>query len=356
MEQFHTDGNASGGVPRRTVVKGVAWSIPVIAAATAVPLASASTTGETISGTPPVPSATCAPVGNFTVNVTTDGAPAVGVAVTVTLPTGFTWSDGTSAPRQFTTDSSGNATVTGVVGPARPGTYAVTASVVSGGTTVSTSIPVFVQGTWLTTGPGYSGTAIRNVYENPADVNSLPAAGCVAYCIEHNVTAPNAKVGYVGDASTYLGNNKFATGVTLTNSLLSGTPQATLTADQVQAKVEWIIRNSYPSVSIADLEAATGQTGLTANIVIEAAQYAIWDYTDRGGVDGNWPFVDGTPQNPTPNFQKGLAVYTYLANGAWNDTATAPSSCLQVISSASQECTTPTGSNHIQSVAMVCDC
>lgn len=353
MEQLNTGVGARGGVPRRTIVKGAAWSVPVIAAAMAVPMASAS--GEGITGTSPIPSGACSPVGDFTVSVTTNGSATAGALVSVTLPSGLSWAGGASNPKTFITDASGTATITGVVGPSKPGTYVVVASAGSGTTLVSTTIPVFVQGTWIVTGPGTSGAPLHAVYTNPSDTGNLGTATCFAYCIEHNVKGPNGKVGYVGAVGSFLGSNNFRNGVTTTNYLL-GTGPTALTAAQVQAKVEWIMRHSYPSVSLAQLEAATGQTGLTEAWAIEAAQYAIWSYTDLTFVDANWAFADGSPSNQTANFLKYKAVFTYLANGAWNDTAAAPSSCLKVLSSASADCATPTGASHLQSLAMVCDC
>ena len=357
MEQLNAGVGAKGGVPRRTIVKGAAWSVPVIAAAMAVPMASAS--GEGISGTSPIPSGVCSAVGDFTVSVTTNGSATAGVLVSVTLPSGLSWSGGASNPKTFITDASGTATITGVVGPSKPGTYVVVASVGSGATLVSTTIPVIVQGTWIVRGPGTTGAPLHAVYTNPTDTGNLGTATCFAYCIEHNVKGPNGKVGYIGAVGSFLGSNNFSNGVTTS---YNGT-SATLTAAQVQAKVEWVMRHSYPSISMEAVVAAAGQTGqgLTLNDVIEATQYAIWSYTDLTYIADNWPFADyydtvavGMP--PSPRYLAAKALFNYLAAGSWNDTATAPSSCLKVLSSASATCTTPTGANHMQSLAMVCDC
>ena len=335
------------GLSRRAVVKGAAWSIPVIAAAAATPMSAAS--GETIVGTPPTASAVCSPVGEFSVTIqTAAGTPLAGLAVTITLPPGFSWPSG-SNPQVRATDANGKVTVIGVTGPSTPGTYQVLASATIDGQTVSTYIPIMIQGTWLVTGPGVGGTAPRLVYTNPTNVDVLGESNCFAFCIEHRYTTrPHKTVGFVESPDAFLGDNNFRHGATLTNYLLPGEPSAALSAEGIQAKVEWVLRHSYPAVSLSALAAAAGITSINEANALEATQNAIWAYTDLAFVDDNWPF-----EAPA---ETGRAVFTYLANGAWNDSATAPSDCLKVISSATSECGTPTEANHGQSLAMVCDC
>ncbi|MDR2321443.1 MAG: Cys-Gln thioester bond-forming surface protein [Microbacterium sp.] len=343
-------------VSRRTIVKGAAWSMPVVAAAVAVP-AHAASTGIVVTGSSPVPTGVCSPTGNFTITVNNSGAPVSGAVVTVTLPAGFAWPDHTTAPKQFITGSNGTVTITGVTGPSAPGTYNVMATVGSGSTAATGIIPIMVQGTWAVVGAGPAGAPAHVIYTNPTDVNNLGPATCLAYCIEHNMAGPNGQAVFAGPASSFLGSNNFNNGVSTTNYVLpGGATSATLTAALVQAKVEWIMQHSYPMVSLSALEAATGQSGLLEDDVIEATQYAIWAYTDLAYIDSNWPFADGDPTNQTPRFLQEKAVYTYLVNGAWNDAAAAPSSCLKVVSSSTSQCGTPTAGAHKQSLAMVCDC
>jgi len=356
MEQLNAGVGTKGGVPRRTIVKGAAWSVPVIAAAMAVPMASAS--GEGISGTSPIPSGVCSAVGDIAITVT---SVVLGTPVTVTLPTGFTWSDNSSGSKVLLTDANGNVTVTGINGPSKPGIYTVVASVASGTGTISTTIPVSVTGTWI--GSSTGGGASHYIYTNPTSVTGLGPTSCVAYCIEHDYSSKANKVGYVGDGSSFVGDNNFSNGIAnVSNGMLGAS--ASFTAAQVQAKVEWILRHGSPAQSLSALEAAAGvpaSTGLTVKDVMEATQYAIWSYTDLSYVDANWPFADynSTPgATQSPRYEAEKAVFTYLANGAWNDTATAPSSCLKVVSSADTECTTPAPgkTGHLQTLAMVCDC
>jgi hypothetical protein len=115
------------GLNRRTVVAGAAWSVPVIAAAIATPLAAASVpTGEpTVRFTQDLyETSACVTLTGVVVQATTDGTtPAAGGVITVTLPPGFTWADGTSAARNFVADASGNVTLPGIVAPATGGRF-----------------------------------------------------------------------------------------------------------------------------------------------------------------------------------------------------------------------------------------
>lgn len=120
------------GLKRRTIVQGAAWSIPVIAAAVATPLAAASVGTPTITFVNgPYTATTCGVLGDVVIQATTDGtspAPA-GTLVTVTLPAGLRWSDGTSTPRVLPTDASGRVTLSGLSTGALGGSPTLTASI-----------------------------------------------------------------------------------------------------------------------------------------------------------------------------------------------------------------------------------
>lgn len=127
---------------RRTVLAGAAWSLPVIAAAVATPLAAASAatpTLEFVSG--PYTATACGTLDDVVIRATTDGtAPNAGALVTVTLPAGLSWPDGTSTPRVLPTNASGEVTLSGLVASEANGTHAITAS----NGALSTSAPVTV--------------------------------------------------------------------------------------------------------------------------------------------------------------------------------------------------------------------
>ncbi|PPH13364.1 hypothetical protein C5C71_02095 [Rathayibacter sp. AY1C1] len=78
-----------GGPARRTIMTGAAWSVPVVAAAVATPAAAAST-GLTLAFDAPAYSFPACTTRTVSVLATTNGAPAVGDTVTITLPAGLT--------------------------------------------------------------------------------------------------------------------------------------------------------------------------------------------------------------------------------------------------------------------------
>lgn len=69
------------------------------------------------------------------------------------------------------------------------------------------------------------------------------------------------------------------------------------------SKVLWILQNSYPSVSIADLTASSGVPALNATIAIAATQAAIWHFSDGSTLDAQ-------------NREDVKALYAYLIGPA----------------------------------------
>ncbi|ALS57534.1 hypothetical protein C5D60_10050 [Rathayibacter toxicus] len=143
---------------RRTLVKGMTWTVPLAATAIATPAfaASAQPTLKFTNG--PYSVGTCQTLKDVIIQSTTDGttpSPA-GTTVSVTLPSGLIWSDGTTGTKSFTTDSNGQVVLSGIKADSTSGTKNINAS--SGGT--SASAPVDVTKTadkaWLATnnGPG----------------------------------------------------------------------------------------------------------------------------------------------------------------------------------------------------------
>jgi hypothetical protein len=135
-------GAGKGGPSRRTVLAGAAWTVPVIALAVATPLAAASTTELTLTFVDgPYSAVACGPIDDITIHAAQNGAPAAATPVTVTLPAGITWSDGTTGPRVMTTDASGNVVLTGLKAPNSNGDFALVAqSGTATATTVVTSV------------------------------------------------------------------------------------------------------------------------------------------------------------------------------------------------------------------------
>ena len=341
MEQLGNE-SPKRALSRRTVVKGAAWSLPVIAAAVAVPAYAASTSVVIDPEGQPVPTGVCTPLGVISFKITSNGAPVAGQAIIVTLPptapsgqSSFHWDDNSTAPKTFTSDANGIVDLTNrIVTSSTPGTYTVLGQVAPNGAT--SSIQVMVSGVWIGASQGYVGTGMHAVYKNtPADLNNPGTPDYYSYCVEHNVTAKPNMAATTGDLSTFLGAN-YLTG----------------SAD-IYSKVLWIIQNSYPGVTLGALTAAVAAnaaaagrpftTPLSANDAIEATQYAIWRYTDLT-FDANWSFE-------TPN---SAAVYWYLIDqiNAGNRGVQSGTTGL-ITSEPTTVCSTPTGGNHAQCQILV---
>jgi len=134
---------------------------------------------------------------------------------------------------------------------------------------------------------GYGGTRIYGIHlDEPADPGDADAPDFWAYCIEHNVSAVTGVDGMIGDFSDYLGNNYVADST-------------------VQAKLRWILANSYPAMSLSEFGTAAGVPGISANDAVEATQYAIWRFTDLT-FDASWSWETADSED----------AYWYLVNGA----------------------------------------
>lgn len=186
--------NDSAGVRRRTIVKGAAWSIPVIAVATATPAAAASTQTniEFVNGQ--YESEICQPVDGVTIQVTNEsGDPAPDSSVTVTLPDGLSWNDGTSGSKSFVTDGEGRVHLNDVEAVGAEGNYQITAALENGTSAVG-SVSVLPQ-SFAKFGGG--DTVVDRYGQVPQDATALPGR----YFLADN-------------GSLYYGDTVIATGVT----------------------------------------------------------------------------------------------------------------------------------------------
>jgi TQXA domain-containing protein/LPXTG-motif cell wall-anchored protein len=89
-------------------------------------------------------------------------------------------------------------------------------------------------------------------------------------------------------------------------STLSGNPNA--------GKIQWILNNSYPDLTVSQVESETGVQGLTEDSAAAATQAAIWHYSDN---------VTATPQG-----QAAQALTTWLETNA--TTTAEPTPTLQI--------------------------
>lgn len=134
---------------------------------------------------------------------------------------------------------------------------------------------------------GYGGTALVGLFAStPPDIGNLGTPDYWGYCVEHDVPVGTFRTATVEAPPSYLGSNYF-------------------TSATIQAKVLWVLAHSYPYIDLLDFGTAAGVPGISANDAIEAAQYAIWRYTDLD-FDASWSWE--TPDSET--------AYWYLVNGA----------------------------------------
>ncbi|MDN4641964.1 hypothetical protein QCD70_17075 [Agreia sp. PsM10] len=166
---------------------------------------------------------------DVTLLLTTNGTtPDPGKTVTVTLPSGLTWSDGTTTPKVFTTDASGNVTLTGIKATSAAGTPTITATSSTGPTAAAvvtvtpatTSAHTYIPGNpvWNWSSVPSGATAIGNgvflaqngdLYQN----NTVIASGVTS---ANHVFAPGPgpRITWVNASG---GHNSTDGGATVTN-------------------------------------------------------------------------------------------------------------------------------------------
>ncbi|ALJ18701.1 hypothetical protein [Microbacterium sp. No. 7] len=186
------------GMRRRTVIRGAAWSMPVIAAAVSLPAAAATTSAPltVVFSSPDYSASGCASVGPVIVLVHRGDAAASAVPVTVSLPDGLIWSDGTTAPREFTSDSAGQIVLTDLATPANSGIYALHA--VAENATATAAVTV--------TGSSSAPTVWQNFRRTSLDRDTTYA----------NIPAAATPLGnnyFLLDGTLYWGNDQHVGGV-----------------------------------------------------------------------------------------------------------------------------------------------
>jgi hypothetical protein len=175
----------SRGLKRRTVVQGAAWSIPVIAAAVATPLAAASTalglefSAAQYSGT------ACTTITNAQVTATDGGVAASNTAVTVTLDSGYTFADGSNS---FTgvTDGAGSLSLPAIRVPAEGGNASFLATSGAATATATATAPIIGSYGWIS----------QNTYADAPAVppGSVPAFGGLFLTSDNRLIGPDGTV------------------------------------------------------------------------------------------------------------------------------------------------------------------
>lgn len=127
------------GLSRRTFAGLAALSLPVVSMVASVPALAASRPVKSLSFTPAAVTVdSCSKVSDLTLVVTRDGAAAVDERVTLTLPAGFSWADGTTADKSVLAGPGGAVSVSVVQVALRNGDYPLRAMLDTGETTSAT--------------------------------------------------------------------------------------------------------------------------------------------------------------------------------------------------------------------------
>jgi hypothetical protein len=161
------------GIQRRTIIAGAAWTIPVVATAVGAPLAAASPAPTLTFTNGPYTVAACGTLKDVIIQATTDGTtPDPGQQVTVTLPSGLTWSDGTTTPRVFIADGNGNVTLSGIKATSAAGSPTITATSNAGPTATAVVTVAPSGGAYQYNQSGTATSLVPNV-----PVQSTPVGG-----------------------------------------------------------------------------------------------------------------------------------------------------------------------------------
>ncbi|MDQ1135610.1 hypothetical protein QE410_000409 [Microbacterium sp. SORGH_AS 1204] len=121
-----SDASTGGGIGRRTILTGAAWTIPAVLVTQATPAFAAS--GLVLSFSQASYSSTaCAPITGVVISAATNGAAAAGASVTALLSDGYTFAGGGTS-FTGTTDSSGSLALPSITVPASAVSSTITAT------------------------------------------------------------------------------------------------------------------------------------------------------------------------------------------------------------------------------------
>ncbi|MFE4713218.1 TQXA domain-containing protein [Paenibacillus sp. NPDC056722] len=137
----------------------------------------------------------------------------------------------------------------------------------------------------------------NGVYERRPNRAGLPD-GILAYCFDKSRQYPLTK-----DLFGYRAGEEFFSPLKeINNYTIKG---KVINGDMLRA----ILLNGFPMKSVADLQAATGITGLDEDMALWATQYAIWHYTNGASLN-DWR---GQHYPPTPAGEDLFNYYISLA-------------------------------------------
>ncbi|WP_146076754.1 hypothetical protein [Rathayibacter tritici] len=187
------------GVHRRTIVKGAAWTVPVVAVSMATPAAAASKTPTLKFTQGSYTGTACKTITGVQVKRTTDGTTAdPGKTVTVTLKDGYTFADGTTT-YTGTTDADGLVTLPDIKVPSKGGNSNFSAT----SNTLSASAPVSSTATAKTgvyTTNQANSTASTDPYKDSSTaIKVLSTNGAAAFIYQNSDGSIHDSTGAVID-------------------------------------------------------------------------------------------------------------------------------------------------------------
>ncbi|WP_146078261.1 hypothetical protein [Rathayibacter rathayi] len=171
---------AADGVHRRTIVKGAAWTVPVVAVSVATPAAAASKSPTLAFTQAKYTGTACKTITGVQVKRTTDGTtPDAGKTVTVTLKDGYTFADGKTT-YSGTTDANGLITLPDIKVPSKGGdsNFGATSN------TLSATAPVSSTATALT--GIYKSGSTSPIANSSTAIKSISYASSGAYYFQNS--------------------------------------------------------------------------------------------------------------------------------------------------------------------------
>lgn len=287
---------------------GAVWSVPLLSTAIAAPAGALS--GPIIEpGEAPLVVGRCDPETGITFNVTQNGLPVAGASVDVTLPAGWTWSDGTPGQTvTLTSDSEGVVRVPSTQVGGTGATGIVTAHLTSGGPVTSIELEVSRtiarevwrrdSGTQMATrdmgGIPDGSTAIAwNVFLGPnGDLYSyhrdsgysLIASNVTSVDAQHYTQNPLSGSGSEMDIVTFVSGGVAMTWTSQGGGSLSGSPQGPVpSGTQVVGWNSYLYPTGHLYIRFGQ-QLATGVTSATVQ----------HQYNPDGTVNEYVNYVDGT--------------------------------------------------------------
>ncbi|QHC54282.1 hypothetical protein EV639_103147 [Rathayibacter tanaceti] len=324
-EQNHSaapsgESTTPGGIHRRTIVAGAAWSVPVVGAAVGAPLAAASTTPtnprveflQSSYRADPCARLTGVRVRAFDGTATTPNA-----NVTITLPGGFKFADGTTT-KVVRTGADGTATLPAITVTSPDGTKSFSAAYGTAGATTNVVTDSSARGIW-----GVENGAARTFTRFPA----VPVA-----------STPQGYNYFVGPGGQLWYNNGTVADANNVSGIGQGAWQTTSPANHASVKLDnnrwWDVAGSNlqrPALGVASNYNALGNNYFTApNGTNPDFVYST--------VNGTFPFtVAGSPNKANAYDISGDgAVMTFygnvngtngwwrVVNGAWGSITAIP--------------------------------